>query len=262
MSAQLPCLSALAKVQQTIREMLQDRGYEPPTLAEIEVTDGCVIWLAVQKDSEAIPSDNDSAALSEDSEAIPSDNDSEGLLEDSESIPSDNDSDALSEDSEALSEDSEAISKNDKRRKRTLVFFCPEPKVRVKDLRGYVDCLEAQEVQHGIIVSQLDPTPFTVTAMKQLDSSKFSIECLLHKYLVCNPTKHSLYREHRALSCQETKELLKKHHATLEQLPVLFKDDRICQYFNFPVNTVVCITRNLGSEGPYNSYRVVKEKQQ
>ena len=83
------------------------------------------------------------------------------------------------------------------------------------------------------------------------------IELFPCKYLIRNPTRHHLYRPHRALSDTEKQILLKKTHSLPEQLPKLFRDDRICQYFNYPIGTVIEIIRCYGSLGPYKYYRIV-----
>lgn len=139
------------------------------------------------------------------------------------------------------------------------IFFCMEPKLGVQEFRKFQIILEEYNIHHCIIISNLGATSFTSTMLQNIDSSELEIELFPYKYLIKNPTLHCLYKSHRALSNDEKEKILMKYHANDEKMPILFKDDRICQYFNFPIGTVVEITRCYGSVGPYKNYRIVQK---
>ncbi len=138
------------------------------------------------------------------------------------------------------------------------IFFSADTKLGVQEFRKFQAVLEHNEIRHCIIVSNLGATSFTSSILQKMDSAELEVELFPYKYLVRNPTRHILYRHHRALSEEEKGDLLGKTHSTAGQLKKLFRDDRICQYFNFPLGTVVETSRCYGSTGPYKSYRIVE----
>jgi DNA-directed RNA polymerase subunit H (RpoH/RPB5) len=143
-----------------------------------------------------------------------------------------------------------------------FIFFCVEPKLGAQEFRKFQTILDNHKIHHCIVVSNQGITPFTSSMLQSLDPRELEVEIFPYKYLTRNPTRHSLYRPHRALTEQEkTVAVLHTYHAKEEQIPILFRDDRICQYFNYPVGTVVEITRCYGGVGPYTTYRIVQNNQ-
>jgi DNA-directed RNA polymerase subunit H (RpoH/RPB5) len=140
------------------------------------------------------------------------------------------------------------------------VFLCSEPKMGVQEFRKVQNIIKKWNIQHCIIISQNGATPTTAQSLNELDSDILDIELFPFKYLMKNPTRHTSYVPHRALSLSEKAALLIQYHVTEEQLPVLYSDDRICQYFHFHIGTVVEISRTYGSLTPYKTYRIVKKK--
>lgn len=139
------------------------------------------------------------------------------------------------------------------------IFFCMEPKLGVQEFRKFQNIMEEDDVHHCIIISNQGVTSFTSTMLQNIDRHELEVEFFPWKYLVRNPTRHYLYTPHRALSDKEKLFIMKsKYHAKKDQIPILCRDDRICQYFNFPVDTLVEITRCYGSVGPYKTYRIVQ----
>ncbi len=140
------------------------------------------------------------------------------------------------------------------------IFFAFDKKLGVSELRKFLTHAKQNKVRHCIIVANQGATAFTSSVLQKMDTSigEMEVELFPYKYLVRNPTRHSLYRPHRALSEEEKTSVLASMNCVNEnQLKKLFRTDRICQYFNFPVGTLIETTRNLGSLGPYVSYRIV-----
>lgn len=140
------------------------------------------------------------------------------------------------------------------------IFFGADSKLGVQEFRKFQTILEQNNIRHSIIVSNLGATSFTSSILQKMDSAESEVELFPYRYLVRNPTRHSLYRPHRALSEEEKQQFLHKMHCSdSTQLKKLFRDDRICQYFNFPIGTIVETSRCYGSTGPYKSYRIVEK---
>lgn len=140
------------------------------------------------------------------------------------------------------------------------IFFAFGKKLGVNEFRKFLTHATRNEVRHCIIIANQGATSFTTSVLQKMDSSieEMEVELFPYKYLVRNPTKHNLYRPHRALCEEEKKSVLASMNCVNEnQLKKLFRNDRICQYFNFPVGALVETTRNLGTLGPYRSYRIV-----
>lgn len=137
------------------------------------------------------------------------------------------------------------------------IFISTNPKMGIGEYRKYRDIMQRDEIRHIIIAINQSMTSFTSSELSQVNGEDAEIEVFYFKHLTRNPTRHRLYRKHRALSDSEKQQFLKSHRATLEDLPKFYRDDLICQYFNFPVGTIVEITRTTGTLGPYFYYRTV-----
>ena len=138
------------------------------------------------------------------------------------------------------------------------IFFCVESKLGVQEFRKFQVILEENDIGHCIIVSNQGATSFTSSLLQSMDSHELEVELFPHKYLVRNPTLHALYNQQRAVTAEEKSVIMAKYHATGDQIPILYTDDRICQYFNYHVGDVVETTRCYGSVGPYITYRIVQ----
>lgn len=141
------------------------------------------------------------------------------------------------------------------------VFLCSEPKMGVQDFRKVQNIIKKLNIRHCIIVSQNGATPTTAQSLNDLDSDQLDIELFPFKYLIRNPTRHTYYVPQRALSALEKERFLKHYHLTEDQIPILYSDDRISQYFHFPIGTIVETLRAYGSLTPYRTYRIVKKKE-
>ncbi len=69
--------------------------------------------------------------------------------------------------------------------------------------------------------------------------------------LQINKTKHTLVPKHELATPKEIRELLKT--APRNKLPVIFKNDPMCKFYNFPVDSILRITRKNG----FIAYRMV-----
>ena len=137
------------------------------------------------------------------------------------------------------------------------IFFSEDTKLRVQEFRKYQQIMENDDIHHCIIVCDQGATSFTSTELVNVDPSELEIELIPSEFLIRNPTKHYFYRPHRILSEEEKKLFLQKFDK--DKLAMLPKNNRIPKYFNFPVGSIIEITRCMGSAGPYHYYRIVVE---
>ena len=67
-------------------------------------------------------------------------------------------------------------------------------------------------------------------------------------------THHNLVPKHRCVVDYDAH--------PVSDLPVLLTSDKICQYYDFALNSVIEITRTAGVQEPMKYYRVVKSASQ
>lgn len=125
---------------------------------------------------------------------------------------------------------------------RERIYVHAEDRVGVKYARSIV---EANEGCNAIIVSIEGPTPFT---RRECDSVQF----MNARDLCVNVVDHTLVPRHERIDASEL-----PTGVSPESLPRLFDTDRVAQYYNWKVGTVVRITRNFGGHEPIPYYRVV-----
>ena len=76
--------------------------------------------------------------------------------------------------------------------------------------------------------------------------------------LVGDDTKrHELVPKHEICSKKEVEEVLKRHHAKLEQLPKILETDPVVREIGAKVGDVLKITRKSKTAGTFVAYRVV-----
>lgn len=80
----------------------------------------------------------------------------------------------------------------------------------------------------------------------------------LYKYYTFNITKHKLYRPHVLLTEEEEARFFAENGSIgIIKMPKLRTSDRVCQFFDFKVGSVVRIERNYGNSNLNVQYRVV-----
>lgn len=125
----------------------------------------------------------------------------------------------------------------------TYVYFHDEAKIGVKFAREIKEQNDIKNVR-SICISTDGPTPFT---KRECDSS---IQFFLAKTLCMNVTKHRLVPKHEAVT-----EVPNVTDVSL--LPSMLDTDAICQYYDWPIGTVVKITRTFGGHEPVFYWRLI-----
>ena len=97
----------------------------------------------------------------------------------------------------------------------------------------------------GVVISVDGPTPF---AKRECDGKR--IQFLSARRMYTNVTKHSLVPKHEVVDAPPS-------GVDRERLPLLLTTDPIAQYYNWPLGTVVRITRHFGGHEPIPYFRVV-----
>ena len=127
------------------------------------------------------------------------------------------------------------------------VFFHNEERVGVKTLRTWVE----NSVADRIIVASLEgPTAFT---RKEAEQYYKQVQFFMFRDLCVNITKHTLVPLHEKI----TKEMVPVKVSN-EQMPQLWTNDKVSQYYAFEVGDIVRITRTCGTQEPIYYYRIVR----
>jgi len=125
--------------------------------------------------------------------------------------------------------------------KQIDVFFYNEERVGVKFLRNL---LEESSIDLIIIVSLDGPTTFT-----KKEAENIPVQFFTFKDLCVNITKHRIVPKHEL--CTE------QINWSVKELPKIPEFDPIVQYYNFPVGSIIKISRTFGSHEPTIYYRHV-----
>jgi len=99
--------------------------------------------------------------------------------------------------------------------------------------------------QHIIVISIAGPTPFT---RKEFERS--NVQFFLARDMCYNPTRHSLVPRHEVTSSLPD-------GVSKDELPRMLLSERIVQYYNWPVGTIVHVHRVFGGHEPVSYFRVV-----
>ena len=127
-------------------------------------------------------------------------------------------------------------------RRRTLVYIHTEEKIGVKHIRSLVD--QVKDDCNVIYISVDGPTHVTRKEAKEY------VTFFLAKDIFRNVTKHALVPRHERVDAPP-------HGVDATDLPVMLESDRIAQYYDWKVGTIVRITRVFGGHETYPYYRIV-----
>lgn len=130
-----------------------------------------------------------------------------------------------------------------KERGSASVHLCSEEKVPVKFLR---QCSESGS-DLDVIVSLEGPTPFTKKEADSMAERRFQF--FLVKDLARNKTKHRLVPKHSLCDDYSPPDGI--------TIPKLLQTDPICQYYDFPLGSIVKIERRVGVHSTAPFYRRV-----
>ena len=134
------------------------------------------------------------------------------------------------------------------------VLFHIEEKIGVKILRTLLDTIQSSPGKKSIIlVSSEGPTPFT---KKELVSVP-QIETFQYKELVLNITRCKMTPLHERLTTQEAECVLQKYNVKKDDLPRIPITDPVIKYYNFPMDSIVRISRNINATPSVYYRRVV-----
>lgn len=125
--------------------------------------------------------------------------------------------------------------------KKIDVYFYNEERVGVKIMRSL---LEENTVDKIIILSLDGPTTFT-----RKEAEGLPVQFFLLKDLFINITKHEIVPKHEL--CTETLPW------SNSELPKIFSSDPIIQYYDFPVGSILKISRTVGAHEPCVYYRLI-----
>lgn len=124
------------------------------------------------------------------------------------------------------------------------VYVHGEEKVGVKFARTILEACEDENV-HVVVVSPQGATPFT-----KRECEGKPIQFFLARNLCVNVTKHQLVPKHERVEPSTLP-------WPVERLPRIYDFDPIVQYHNWPLGTVVRVSRCFGGHEPVPYFRVV-----
>ena len=136
-------------------------------------------------------------------------------------------------------------------RRSIHVFFHNEDRVGVKQLRTWVETSMADNI---VIVSLDGPTAFT---KREAEQNYRQVQFFTFRDLCVNITKHSLVPKHERV--KDLKELPIKISDHKGELPILYTNDKIAQYYAYEVNDIIRIHRTTGSQEPTYFFRIVRQ---
>lgn len=131
------------------------------------------------------------------------------------------------------------------------VFFHNEERVGVKQMRNWCE----ESIANVIIIVSLDgPTSFT---RKETDNYDRQVQFFTFKELCVNITKHLLVPKHELMNEEEKAKL--QFLKNPNDLPKLYSNDKVSQYYNFKVGDVIRVTRTIAYSEPVVYYRLVTQ---
>jgi len=123
------------------------------------------------------------------------------------------------------------------------VYVHAHHKIGVKVVR---QLLVSAETHRRIVIVSIDgPTPFT---RKECDEK--IVQFLLARDMCHNPTKHALVPRHVVVG-------VPPDGIQVWELPRILSSDKVAQYYDWGVGTIVKISRCIGGSEPVDYYRVV-----
>lgn len=129
--------------------------------------------------------------------------------------------------------------------RRVSVYLCDEEKVGVKYVRSILQRHSNDASHLVVLVSVGGPTAFT---RRECDGKP--IQFLIAKDLCYNVTRHKLVPHHRAVPSPP-------NGVEKDKLPRILDTDPIVQYYNWPVGTIVEVSRCYAGHEPIPYFRCV-----
>ena len=124
-------------------------------------------------------------------------------------------------------------------------------KLNVAEIHNHVAILQKDEINHGLIVFEGNPTSAVKNVVANTPDLKMTIELFQADDLQFNITEHKLVPKHIRISKEETKEFKEKYGT---DIPVIKTDDAVARFYNFCKGEIIKIIRKDG----FVSYRIVR----
>lgn len=151
---------------------------------------------------------------------------------------------------------------------KCYIYLSCDNKLGVQEFRKYLSILKDQQVNHCMFISNSGATSSAMNELNILSSNdpiyfsqNMDIEIFSFQNLARNLTHHMLYHKHVLCSEDEVQQIFQKYNINKsnasKKLPQLSKKEPVCRYFNFQLNDLIRITRNIGNSSPYFYYRIV-----
>lgn len=136
-------------------------------------------------------------------------------------------------------------------------YFLKENKVGVKTLRRiHAECLAAG-CHHAILVTEDGVTPFASKELEETARAGNTVEVFKRRELAFCVVEHALVPPHRILTTTERKEFLQRPGYKLSALPRIKSTDPVVRFMNFPLGSIVQISRSIGTSDGEVYYRAV-----
>ncbi|CAH9106521.1 unnamed protein product [Cuscuta epithymum] len=139
---------------------------------------------------------------------------------------------------------------------KIMIFYPNDSKIGVKNIRGCLQRMKAEDITRGILILQKKLAP-QARACIAAASSLYLIDVFEEAELLFNIKEHELVPAHQLLTTEEKKRLLEKYTVKESQLPRIFVNDPVAKYYGLRRGQVVRITRESGTAGDYVTYRYV-----
>lgn len=147
------------------------------------------------------------------------------------------------------------------------IIFPNESKPGVTTIREIGMRMDAQKIQHAILILRGGLTPSARTELAELTrirteserrtAKRKRIEVFLEEELLFNITQHEWTPPHTLLSPQEKKQLMQRYKANEEQLPMIAANDPVVRFYGWRRGQVCRIERPCEASGTTFYYRMV-----
>lgn len=142
-----------------------------------------------------------------------------------------------------------------------ILLLRGDASMNVRQLRQYALRVKTMGEEHGIVViNGGGVTTYTSKAMRQMDVHNHCVEFVRRRDLGFCLIDHDLVPPHRRCDDAEQKALAKRYHITdASEWMTIFARDPVVKYYNWPVGTLVEVTRRSLNRTPSTYYRMVHD---
>jgi DNA-directed RNA polymerase subunit H (RpoH/RPB5) len=147
-----------------------------------------------------------------------------------------------------------------------LVFAPKSEKLIIDDARSILARVEkeAHNKQSRVLIIYVGEVTFFASESLSFAKTGRYFEFMSEKSLIHPVIYHQLVPRHRCLTSEEEKEVLTKYRIKPQEkhkMLIILKDDPVVQWYQWPIGSVIEITRRWGGEQcPQIVYRVVQDR--